>query len=67
MGPILVNIFINGLEVGLEGILSKFVDETKLGGAAIAQGRCPQGFVDVVCMKGECVSAVCVQRTSGCT
>lgn len=32
LGPVL-NFFINGLDSGLEGILRKFVDDTKYGGA----------------------------------
>lgn len=32
LGPVLLCVFINDMGVGLEGVLSKFVDNTNLGG-----------------------------------
>lgn len=33
LGPLPFNIFTNNLDAGLDGILSEFADDTKLGGA----------------------------------
>ncbi|KAJ7410013.1 hypothetical protein WISP_111220 [Willisornis vidua] len=50
LGPVVFNIFINNLDAELEGIMSKFVDDTKLGGAvdSLKEREALQGDLDKI-------------------
>lgn len=41
LGPVLLKLLINSLNAGLEGILSKLADDTKLGGAVLGGQKGP--------------------------
>jgi len=39
LGPVLLDVFFNNLDPGLEGTLSQFAEDTELGGAAASLER----------------------------
>uniref|UniRef100_A0A8B9CM06 Reverse transcriptase domain-containing protein n=1 Tax=Anser brachyrhynchus TaxID=132585 RepID=A0A8B9CM06_9AVES len=48
LGPVFLNVFINNLDVGLEGVLSKFASNTELGGVvdSVEDGKAWQRDLD---------------------
>lgn len=48
LGPFLFDVFVNDLDVGIEGVLSKFADNTELGAAvhSIKGGETLQSNLD---------------------
>ena len=47
LGPLLFVVYINDLEENVHGLISKFVDDTRIGGVADSSGDCQRIQQDI--------------------